>query len=143
MVTALTRGSWLIFLALYRFILAGVVIVLITGKITKFSDVALIDNSKKFNTAIYFLNLGGVPPLIGFAVKLVVLKSLVDIRILQLFMLVLLSVIVLYIYVRIMYQAYTVRPECHPILSLSSSRNLRMLRLPLLALFTAISWVAV
>jgi len=110
----------------------GLVAVLISGKIIKFRDVAFRDPVKKMRVAIYFLNLGGVPPLMGFAVKLIVIKSLVDVGMISVFVLITLSVIVLYVYTRMMYQAYTISPN--PTFNINSNRPGRfvLIRVPLI-----------
>jgi len=117
---------------LYSAILTGLVAVLISGKIIKFRDVAFRDPVKKMRVAIYFLNLGGVPPLMGFAVKLIVIKSLVDVRMISVFILITLSVIVLYVYARMMYQAYTISPN--PTFNINSNGPGRfvLIRVPLI-----------
>ena len=111
MVASLIRSVWLLFLIFYSAMLAGAVGILITIKLVKFRDVALRDRAKKLRVAAHFFNLGGVPPLIGFAVKLIALKNIIPLGLALTLTLVLLSVIVLYIYTRIMYQAYTVTPR--------------------------------
>lgn len=141
-VVSLLRGVWFTFLLLYSAILMGLVAVLISGKIIKFRDVAFRDPVKKMRVAIYFLNLGGVPPLMGFAVKLIVIKSLVDVRMISVFILITLSVIVLYVYTRMMYQAYTISPN--PTFNINSNRPGRfvLIRVPLILSMRILSWIA-
>lgn len=136
---SLFRGVWFMFLFLYRIMLIGLAAVLTSGKIVKFRDVALRDPIKKIGVALYFLNLGGVPPLMGFAVKLMVIKRLVELRMMRIFLLIALSVIVLYVYTRIIYQAYTVTPSPVRNLNNTRSRGIVSFRIPLILSIRLIS----
>lgn len=140
-VVSLVTRVWIIFLILYCIILAGVVIILVAGKLVKFRDVASRDGGKKIIVAIHFFNLGGVPPLIGFAVKLMVLKSLTSFSMLIVLLLVMLSAMILYIYTRIIYQAFTVSPNPDVAHVGGASRVNLILRIPLLFSISAATWM--
>jgi len=130
---------WLIFLRFYCIILTRVVVILVVGKLLKFRDVATRDRIKKIIVAIHFFNLGGVPPLIGFAVKLMVLKSLVRVRIVLVLILVFMSAIVLFIYTSIIYQAFTIAPNPNYLYGGSNSRNNLIIRIPILFGLTVVT----
>ena len=106
-----------------------------TRKSLKFRDIATGDNGKKIEVALQFFNLGGVPPLIGFAVKLIVLKNLTFLRVIRLLRLILISVIVLYIYIRMMYQVYTVNPASYQYESRARSTKLLTINTSLILCF--------
>ena len=141
MLAALIGRVWGLFLIMYSLILVRAVTRMITSKIVKLRDLAIRDNTKKFEVALQFFNLGGVPPLIGFAVKLIVLKNLISLRLTTLIILVLISVIILYIYLVMMYQVYTVSPT--PVIFQSNISNNKFLSLNvrILLLFRAARWV--
>lgn len=132
---------WGIFLTIYSVILLGAVRRLLTRKSLKFRDIATGDNGKKIEVALQFFNLGGVPPLIGFAVKLIVLKNLTFLRVIRLLRLILISVIVLYIYIRMMYQVYTVNPASYQYESRARSTKLLTINTSLILCFRLVIWL--
>ena len=132
---------WGIFLIMYSLILLGAVSRLLTRKCLKFRDIATGDNRKKIEIALQFFNLGGVPPLIGFAVKLIVLKNLAFLRVVRLLRLIIISVIILYIYISMMYQVYTVNPASYQYESGSRSTKILRINTSLILSFRIVSWL--
>lgn len=140
-VVSLIRGAWVLFLRIYSLILAIVVLFLVLSKLRKLRDISTRDGIKKVRIAFHFLNLGGVPPLMGFRVKLIVLKRLSSVGLALPTLLVLLSLMVLYIYVRIIYQAYTFTPEALPLINNSGAGEYRTLSVASVMLFRVMTWV--
>lgn len=83
----------------YFIILGGVVIVLYINEVTK--RVSLLFNKWIFVMGI--LRFGGIPPFLGFFLKWWVFKHLLEFRIGILILLVLLSVLIFYLYFRVLY----------------------------------------
>lgn len=102
------NGQWIIFLLFYSLILFSVVISLNVLNVKKLND-SLSSGFSSLVIAIQFFNLGGVPPFIGFLVKLMILKLIVGLRSLIIIFLLIVSLIVLYIYVVMFYQLYSLR----------------------------------
>ena len=115
-------GSWAAFLAGYSIILVPAVMLLSQVKSSKLRDLRFGPLLVLVGLAVQFFNLGGVPPLIGFSVKLIVLKSLTSLRLGLILVLLLTSFLVLYIYLTLFFQVYCVyldydtvgRVENHP-----------------------------
>lgn len=92
---------WMIYLVLYGIVLWRVVILLVKDNIIDFVNLYL--NKNKLIFIIRMLRIGGIPPLLGFFLKWMALVIIYDIRKVFLFILVVISVIILYIYVRVVY----------------------------------------
>lgn len=103
-------SSWLLFFAGYTAILGGLIINLHLFSINKTSDLLAGPRIAKFILPIQFFNLGGVPPLIGFHLKLMLLAKIIAHSPMMAFLLLFSTLVVLYIYTIIFYQANCVRP---------------------------------
>ena len=77
--------------------------------LNKSRDLALVGVPGLVLLRIQFFNLGGVPPLPGFFVKLIILKSLLAAGLILL-LLVFLSMLLLFIYTSVFIQAYCFSP---------------------------------
>nr|YP_010406815.1 NADH dehydrogenase subunit 2 [Labidocera rotunda]URC16616.1 NADH dehydrogenase subunit 2 [Labidocera rotunda] len=141
MVVSLMTSVWMLFLGFYCVMLSGVILILIAGKLVKFSDVATSDTPKKIMVAMHFFNLGGVPPLMGFAVKLMVLKNLISMGLLICLVLVFMSAMILFIYTSMMYQAFTVSPSPGLNYGGSAGGSNLLMSMPLLLSLSLITWM--
>lgn len=95
---------WLIYLVLYRVVLFRVVGLLVKDDTV---DLNIISTSKnKMVFIIGILRIAGIPPLLGFFLKWMALINIIEINILYLLLLVGASVIILYIYIRIVYDVF-------------------------------------
>ena len=99
-------SPWFIFMLFYSVILFCIVFSLQTLKIFKVSDLRGLPFSEGLLLGLQFLNLGGLPPLVGFLIKLIMIKqlALISFRIIRL--LVVASILMLYIYVTFAQQIY-------------------------------------
>lgn len=98
-----TRNSvcWLIYLILYGLVLFSVVVLLLKNEIVDIS--ILYSNKNKIVFLIRILRIGGIPPLLGFFLKWIVLVNIIRVNILLLIILIVVSVLILYVYIRISY----------------------------------------
>jgi NADH:ubiquinone oxidoreductase subunit 2 (subunit N) len=97
------------------------------SKMNKLRDLPLMNTTMKLAVTFNFLNLGGIPPLIGFSVKLMVLKNIAILGVNVSIILVLLSVMILYIYICTSYQSFTFSPESLPMVSNPTSGGIGIL----------------
>ena len=98
------KSIWFLFLSLYRIILFIIVIFLSSKKLSlKERERLLLFNIKeKIFIFIIFLRIRGVPPLLGFFIKIIILFILISFkRFILSFLLVLSSILIIFIYVRI------------------------------------------
>jgi len=65
----------LIFMAIYRMLLLGVNIIFKTTQTSRFIEISIIRDYRKRVAVLIFISLGGMPPLLGFLGKLLVLKT--------------------------------------------------------------------
>ena len=100
------RGRWGLFIIAYSVLLLGVVLTLKALKITRVGRLSNIGLIGGLTLRLQFLNLGGLPPLFGFLIKLIIMKQLVCISFFVLTALVLRSLGVLFIYVSVTHQSY-------------------------------------
>ena len=91
--------------------LSGLLLSLKEINLSKLRDLALVGNFTLGLIGIQFFNLGGVPPLAGFLVKLTILKSMLRLGVVFLRILVIMSMVVLFVYTGMFLQAYCVRPR--------------------------------
>lgn len=106
MLRSLIGGNWLLFLIGYSLMLITIIIILGQLKLMKLRDLSFSTITVIGLLALQFFNLGGVPPMLGFVVKLMVLKSLTVVRLVLVLILLLSSFLVLYVYVVIFFQIY-------------------------------------
>lgn len=101
----------MVFLIVYSAMLAGLMVRVKSIRLRGVGDLPLVGALRKVFLGLQFFNLGGVPPLVGFLVKLMILKSMFFIGGTVIIIMVILSIIVLFIYTRTFLQAYCVSPE--------------------------------
>lgn len=95
----------------YTLMLFIVIISLKTMQVYKLSDLTNVQDLRGFNLGLQFFNLGGVPPLFGFMLKLMLVKLLCLQRMFLLIILILNSLILLFVYTTLIYQVYCVSPR--------------------------------
>lgn len=101
MVGILKRIRWMLYLIVYGLVLYRIVILLLNDNIV---DLSLLFLSKyKIIFLIGILSIGGVPPLLGFFLKWIALINIFGVSNIYLFMLIVVSVLILYVYIRIIY----------------------------------------
>jgi len=101
---------WLVFLATYCLVVICRCSLLSMSRVYKVSDLFFLRVPNLKLLRFQFLNMGGLPPITGFILKLIILKVLINFRRLETLFLVINSLIVLFIYVVFMYQCFTVNP---------------------------------
>jgi len=100
-------GSWVGFLLTYRVVLGALIFGLAKTSVIKVNDVTGLDWRRASIIRFHLLNLGGLPPLVGFLVKLKLLKPLTIISLSLSVTLVIGALIVLYLYVVYCYQVFS------------------------------------
>nr|YP_010411286.1 NADH dehydrogenase subunit 2 [Megalocaria dilatata]URN72796.1 NADH dehydrogenase subunit 2 [Megalocaria dilatata] len=104
----LNQSLWAFYFTIYIFITTNLVLVLNKYNINTLEELFMLYNSSKTTKFFFFLNLfslGGVPPFIGFFPKWMVLKILLENELYFLaFLIVLLTMLSLYIYIRMTLQ---------------------------------------
>lgn len=100
----LSNTSWILYLIIYGVVLFSVVVLLFKDDII---DLRYFYISKyKVIYIVRILSIGGIPPLLGFYLKWIALINIVNLGIVYLFILIIVSVIMLYVYIRIMYDVF-------------------------------------
>lgn len=95
--------GWIIYLILYRVVLLSLVVFL---KYNNIVDLSIMYISRdKFIFILCIISIAGVPPFLGFFLKWMALIRVFD-NLLYIILLVVASVLILYIYVRIVYDVY-------------------------------------
>jgi len=100
------RGSWGLFMRAYSLLLLGVILRFKALKITTVGRLANVRLSRGLLLSLLFLNLGGLPPLLGFLIKLIIIKQLTHLSFFVLRVLILSSLGVLFVYVSVTHQSY-------------------------------------
>ena len=101
---------WLVFLIAYCFVVMCRCALLRISRVYKVSDLFFLKVHNLKLLRFQFLNIGGLPPITGFILKLIILKVLINFSRLETVLLVINSLIVLFIYVVFIYQCFTVNP---------------------------------
>lgn len=92
---------FIIYLLIYRFVLLGIVYFVIDNEITSLLELGKIKGKWWFLIGI--LSIGGIPPLLGFFLKWIAFIYISKIGILWFMLLVISSVIIFYVYIRLLY----------------------------------------
>ena len=102
-----------LFMSVYIYILSGVVIIYNFYSLSIFNQINSIIFLDKFSILIIFMSLGGIPPLLGFLSKMLILKVLISnfIRIVLVFIIVISSLLLLYFYLSRIYFYLTNTPS--------------------------------
>jgi len=135
MLRSLIGGNWLLFLIGYSLILITIMIILGQLKLMKLRDLSFSTVTVIGLLALQFFNLGGVPPMLGFVVKLIVLKSLTIVRLVLVLLLLLSSFLVLYVYVVMFFQIYRAYATYNVVGKRGGSVNTRIL--PIMLIFSS------
>lgn len=96
-----SRMDWILYLFIYALVLFRVVILLIRCEVVDLSIIYISERKVWFMLRIF--RIAGIPPLLGFYLKWMALVNVVEFGILLVIFLVLVSVIILYVYLRIVY----------------------------------------
>lgn len=95
---------WILYLAMYAFVIFGLVMILLKD------DVIYIDRVEKGKSKVWFglgiLSIGGIPPILGFFLKWMAFKFIINISIIFVLVLVFTSVLMFYIYFRVVYNIF-------------------------------------
>ena len=142
-ISSLISGNWLLFLLGYSIILVTIMLILGQLKLIKLRDLSFRTITVISLLAIQFFNLGGVPPILGFIVKLMVLKPLSLVRLTLVLMLLLSSFLVLYVYVVIFFQIYRAYASYRVVSK--SGENFKSTLLPLILILAGrvIRWLII
>ena len=100
-------GRWVGFLLVYRAVLGALVLSIRKRIVIKVNDVAGLNWRESFLIRFHLLNLGGLPPLVGFLIKLKLLKPITIISLSLRLALVIGALAVLYLYVVYCYQVFS------------------------------------
>lgn len=95
------RFLWLIYLAGYAFILIGVLLRIRFNEIIRFKDLLRIKSPGLFILSI--LNIGGIPPILGFFLKWWVFLIILPYKFEIIWLVLFLAVCIFYVYARIVY----------------------------------------
>lgn len=98
--------GWVLYLMLYGIVLLRVVVLLYKDEIVDLSN--LFISKYKLMFVIGILSIGGIPPLLGFFLKWIAFVIIFEVRRIYLFILILASVVILYIYIRIVYDVFLI-----------------------------------
>ena len=103
----------LLFITVYIYILLGVVIIYNFYSLSVFNQINSIVFLDKFSILMIFISLGGMPPLLGFLSKMLILKILISnfIRMVLVFIIVMSSLLLLYFYLSRIYFYLTNTPS--------------------------------
>lgn len=97
---------WIVYLILYGFVLWRVIILILKDNIINISIIYL--SKYKLVFIIRILRIGGVPPLLGFFLKWMAFINILIIRKVFLLILIVVSIVILYIYIRVVYDVFLV-----------------------------------
>merc|ERR1712189_9549 len=95
------NNSWLIFFLGYSLILTGLLSNLKLFKVRKLSDVAKLKRGIRITLPLQFFSLGGVPPIAGFIIKLIIISKIVTSN---------LTIAIIFMYTIVFYQVYCIKP---------------------------------
>nr|YP_009691848.1 NADH dehydrogenase subunit 2 [Cyclosa japonica]QEG58628.1 NADH dehydrogenase subunit 2 [Cyclosa japonica] len=96
------ESLWLVYLLMYSFMLGGVVYTLSKDKILEISQLGKV--SMKMMFVMGMLSMGGMPPMLGFYMKWWLFYNLMMIDLSMLLLMLVMSVIMFYVYLRVVYQ---------------------------------------
>jgi len=113
-------GRWVGFLVIYRVVLGSLMFRLRRMIVFKVNDVSRLGWMRGSIISFHLLNLGGLPPLIGFLIKLKLLKPLVTTSLSLRVVLVIGALMLLYLYVVFCYQVFSI-PKKREVSSFFSS----------------------
>jgi len=101
-------GNWVLFLIVYFTTLSGLLATLSKFRVIKINDRINVGWAGSLVLGFHLLNLGGLPPLVGFLIKLRLIKPLILYSISLRVGLVISSLVVLYLYIVFCYHVFSV-----------------------------------
>jgi len=104
------NNSWLIFFLGYSVILTGLLSNLKLFKVRKLSDVAKLKRGIRITLPLQFFSLGGVPPIAGFIIKLIIISKIVTSNLTIAIILLISSLVIIFMYTIVFYQVYCIKP---------------------------------
>ena len=110
-ISSILNGGWFIFFIIYCLILGGLIFSLVIFNIKKIIDLKEGERMPKFIISFHLFNIGGVPPMLGFVIKLILLLKLLNIRIFYIGVLLFSSFVLLIIYTILIYQVVCLTPS--------------------------------
>nr|ALO70447.1 NADH deshydrogenase subunit 2 [Coccinellidae sp. 1 EF-2015] len=126
-----TQSNWIIYFLIYSFITIMMISLFYKLNIQNFPQLILILNENKNLKLFFFLNLfslGGLPPFLGFFPKWLVLKALLEANLTFLaFLMIFATLIMLYSYVRLTFNALTIKTSEMKMISNSLNVNFTFL----------------
>jgi len=105
------NNSWLIFFLGYSAILTGLLSNLKLFQVRKLSDIIKLKGGVRIALPLQFFSLGGVPPMAGFMVKLIIISKMVTSNLPIAIVLLFSSLIIIFIYTIIFYQIFCIKPR--------------------------------
>merc|ERR1711992_456593 len=98
MIILVNRNLWMLYLLTYVIIVSVLIVFLASTSRYRFSSLA-VTNPR----VIFLFNLGGIPPIAGFLLKLLSIKALLELGGLIVFMFLLISLLILRVYINVRY----------------------------------------
>lgn len=108
---SIVGGGWFIYFFTYCLILGGLVISLWMLNVKKIADLKEGEILVKIITSFHLFNIGGVPPILGFIIKLLLLLKLFNVRLIFIGVLLFSSFVLLIIYTLLIYQVVCISPS--------------------------------
>lgn len=90
---------WIMYILIYNFVLFNVIFIFNKYNLVRVNIASKIKN--KFNLILGLLSIGGIPPILGFFIKWIVFSSLINIDNILLIFIILMSLVIFYVYFRI------------------------------------------
>lgn len=107
----LKNRIWLRLVVVYCLILIRVIILLKLNLVFKTKDFAKINTIKFSLLGFSFFSLAGLPPFLGFLIKLTIIKIIVLLKVSFIWLLLLLTLIIQFAYINIFYFSYCAIPN--------------------------------
>ena len=106
MIILVNRNLWMLYLLTYVIIVSVLIVFLASTSRYRFSSLAVTNPRVIFLFSIFLFNLGGIPPIAGFLLKLLSIKALLELGGLIVFMFLLISLLILRVYINVRYWAW-------------------------------------
>merc|ERR1711872_116478 len=78
--------------------------------VRKLSDVAKLKRGIRITLPLQFFSLGGVPPIAGFIIKLIIISKIVTSSLTIAIILLISSLVIIFMYTIVFYQVYCIKP---------------------------------
>ena len=120
------NNIWLNFILIYTLIVGLALLCLSNEGLNKMLDLTKINLSGILLISLQFMNLGGIPPLLGFFLKLLIIKFIVEIKIIVIFPIIFITIILLFSYVSLIYQIFCINLNRRVGITFSSAMNVNI-----------------